>query len=269
MAAQICELKGSGDFTRGTTGTEGKFLCIVLGTTSQDDAEAAALAYFPPVVNGTPLTTAQATDLGGDVYQVELSYRTGTPTTAGPTAGNTPSNARPPGSGKNNTDKLTRDLSFTTGGGTRKKFYSINTRHALSAVPGNAAPDFGNLIGVTKDGKVDGCEVIAPACDFTISQRYASLDFGWFRTMLDTIATTNDADWLGMLRGEVLFKGCDGNYKDGDQFPWSVTAKFSYSRNMAEGDSAAVAAALNVGGIQIPDVYGHEYVWVKIGRAHV
>jgi hypothetical protein len=261
MAGRLLELKGSGDFTRGPGMIDGKGLAIIIDAADQTEAESIALAYFPAWVGLIPRASAKITDQGGDMYLVEVDYKNAIPTSTGP--GNPPANARPPGAGKNNTDLLTRDMTFSTGGATKKKMSSIATRYLLSANPAEQAPSFGNLIGVTKDGKVEGCEVIAPMCDFTITKRFQSLSLGWFRTMMDTIATTNDADWLGMYAGEVLFKGCDGHYKDGDPNPWTVTAKFNYSRNMTRGDSPNIDDMLTIGGIQIPDVDGHEYVWVS------
>jgi hypothetical protein len=265
MAGRILELKGSGDFTRGPTSIDGKGLAIVLDAADQDEAEALALAFFPAVVAGIPRASAQITDQGGDVYLVDVAYKNAVPASTGP--GSPAAGQRPAGGGKNNTDPLTRDMTFSTGGATKKRLVSINTRHALSADPADDAPDYGKLIGVTKDGKVEGCEVIAPMADFTITKRFQSLTIGWFRNMLDTVATTNDADWLGMYMGEVLFKGADGNYKDGDANPWTITGKFSYARNYSADESPAMAAALTIGPasaqIQIPDIYGHEYLWVS------
>jgi hypothetical protein len=267
MAGRIIELNGSGDFTGGPTSVNGKGLAVVIDAADQDEAYALADAFFPPVVGGIPRGSIAPTDQGGGVFFIDVQYKNAVPAANSPTAGNSPANARPPGSGKNNTDPLTRDMTFSTGGATKKRLLSINTRYSLSAVAGDVAPDFGGLIGVTKDGKVEGCEVIAPMADFTITKRFQSLTIGWFRTMLDTVATTNDADWLGMHRGEVLFKGADGNYKDGDKAPWTVTGKFGYSKNMTAGDSAGVDAALTIGRagheINVPDLRGWEYLWVS------
>lgn len=263
--AWLKELKGSGDYTRGPGFTRGKCLAVAFDCASHEQAEALAFAVFPPEINGAPLGSVDVADQGGGIYFITLDYERGVQTPNDPAAGEPPAETRPPspGGGKQNTDPLTRDMTFSTGGGTRRRMTSIETRHKLTANPAEPAPDFGGLIGVTKDGKVEGCEVIAPAADFTISKRFASLTVGWFRNMLDLIACTNEDDWLGMYAGEVLFKGCDGNYKDGDDYPWSVTGKFGYARNYVRGESEAIDDMLTVGGIQIPDIGGWEHLWIS------
>src|SRR5262252_1710204 len=149
MAGRLIEIKGSGDFTRGPTSIDGKGLAIVLDAADQTEAETLALAYFGPVVGGLIRGSVQVTDQGGDVYSVDVAYKNAVPAQAADTAGNSPSGQRPAGGGKNNTDPLTRDMTFSTGGATKKRLKSISTRHKLSAVAGDTAPDFGGLIGVT------------------------------------------------------------------------------------------------------------------------
>lgn len=261
MAGRLLELKGSGDFTAGAGSVDGQGLGIVLDAEDQDEAYALAEEFFPPVIAGIPRGSIGVKELGGGVYSIEVGYRNAIPNENPATAGDTPAGTRPPGTGGDNAKQLTRDMTFSTGGATRKRLLSIKTRHKLA--PANEqAPDFGGLIGVTKDGKVEGCEVIAPMCDFTITKRFPHLTLGWFRNMMDLIACTNKDAWLGMNGGEVLFKGCDGNYKDGDATPWTVTGKFGYSRNYARGENAFIDEMLTIGAIQIPDIRGWEHLWV-------
>src|SRR5262245_23236190 len=208
MPAYLKELKGSGDFTRGAGTIKGQGLGIVFDAASHEEAESLALAYFGDPAYGVPRSDWTVTDRGGNIYDVVVNYESRVPTANDPAAGEPPASTRPEppggGGGGGNASALSRDLTFSTGGATRRMLYSIQTRHKLSAVPAEPAPDFGNLIGVTKDGKVEGCEVIAPSADFTITKRFPTLTLGWFRNMLDLIACTNSADWLGMYAGEVL-----------------------------------------------------------------
>jgi len=257
--ATLWEIVGSGDFTRGYRQVQGKCLCKVLDAASQDEAEVLALTEFPPVIGGIPRNSIDVKDVGGGVFEVEVSYERGVPENTGPGS----ADKRPAGGGKNNSDKLTRDMTFSTGGGTKKRLTSIQTLWSGSATAGEVAPDFGGLIGVGKDGKIEGVDVIAPTCDFTISKRFQSLDVGWFRNMMDLVACQNESDWLGLYAGEVLFKGADGNYKDGDDYPWHVTGKFGYARNYTRGDSAEIDSMLTPGGIQIPALNGWDYLWIS------
>lgn len=265
MAGYILELKGSGDFTKGPTGTDGKGLAVVINGESHDEALALAQAFFPAVVAGVPRGSVNVKDEGGDVYLIDVDYKSAVATENAPTAGQSPETARPPaGSAADNNTPLTRDVTFSTGGSTKRIYFSKKTRHKV-AKTGDTAPDFGGLIGVNlKDGKIEGCEVIAAMSDFTITKRFQLLTLGWFRNMLDLVACTNITPWLGMDVGEVLHKGCDGNFKDGDQFPWTVTGKFGYSRNRTIADSPD---ELTVGALAIPDVRGWDHVWVSYAAA--
>lgn len=263
MAARLIELKGSLDFTKGPSGTDGKGVALVVDAANQDEAYAVAIAFFPPIVAGIPRGSITVKEECADVYAIDVDYRNAVPTENSPTAGNSPADARPPAAGGNNAALISRDMTFSTGGGTRRIYRSIKTRHRV-AKGGDIAPDYGKLIGVQKDGKVEGCEVVAPTADFTITKRFLSLTFGWFRNMLDLIAHTNDGPWLGMERGEVLFKGSDGNFKDGDPYPWTVTGKFGYSKNLnMEDDPDELTLGVGADAFTIPDVMGWEYVWVR------
>jgi hypothetical protein len=78
------------------------------------------------------------------------------------------------------------------------------------------------------------------------------------------VATTNSTPFLGCDEGECLYAGADGQYKDGDEVPWTVTGKWKYGRNrtLGEIDPETGVDPLVVGEISIPDVRGHEYVEV-------
>lgn len=258
MAGRLYELKGSGDFKAGPSGVNGKGLAVVLDAADQDDAFDLADGYFPAVVAGIPRGSIDVKDQGGGVFLVEVEYSSGVGEPAGAEAGQPPTGGREPAGEADPNQTIGREYSFSTGGATRRIFFSKETRHKVAEVNAEA-PDFGGLIGVRLDGgEIEGCEVLAPAADFTITRRFAYLTLGWFRNMLDLVACTNSVPFVGMDVGEVLFKGCDGNYHDGDRQPWSVTGRFGYSRNRTIEDSPD---ELTVGGLEIPDVRGWDYVW--------
>jgi hypothetical protein len=258
MSVFLGERRGSGDFTSNS----GKLLFYVLGATDQDDAEAQVLAdpRAADQIGEFLLDDVSSSDQGGDLYFVDLDYKRGVPNPAAALAGETPTNSRPAPAGQDHTQPLGRDVTFTMGGGTRKVYQSLETLYKIARA-GDVAPDFGQVIGYNrKTGEIEGCEIVSATSDFTITKRFANLTIGWFRTNMDLVATVNEVPYLGCDKGEVLYKGADGQYKDGDTKPWTVTGRFGYGRNRANVpiDDPDLALA----DLVVPLVRGHEYVWV-------
>ena len=265
MPVTLYERKGSQDFSRGPGQPgEGKILFVAFGAESQDEAlfEAENDDRAPPLLNGYLRGKGSVEDQGGDIYFVDFQYTRAIPNEAQPGAGQTPPDSRPH---PDNENQIGRDMSFSTGGATRHIKFSKATRYKASRDQGNfdTAPDFQKLIGVDlKTGEIHGCDVLAPSADFTITKRFRSLTLGWFRAMVDKIATQNKVQFLGMEAGEVLFKGADGQYKDGDQVPWTVTGRFGYSRNMTLERNPDDCTFRKDVPITVPDIQGWNYVWV-------
>ena len=261
MAATVWERHGSREFDAGVGGGSGRLLFAVLAADSEDHAVALALAepIVQPVINGYLLESWAVTDQGGTNYFVDVSYKRGVPELAAANAGEPPAEARPsPPGGQPGAEPLTRDISFTMGGET-KRIYQLppggSTRHKIAKL-GDTAPDFGGLIGVTRqsDGKysIEGCDVVSPTADFSITKRFASLSLAWFRHNLDLVATVNSVAFLNCDELECLYLGADGQFKDGDDTPWTVTGRWKYSRNQEN---------VVIGELTIPDIPGHSYYW--------
>lgn len=261
----VDELEESGDFDFGPDGGSGVISFFVLQAASQDEAADAALAdpRAAENINGYQRGRVAVKFRGGNYYAVTIDYQRGVPSKAADNAGQSPAGQQTPGKEPN--EPLPRDVSFSTGGATRKRYTSLETRHRLAT--GDAtAPSFGGLIGVDVDGgKVEGCEVVAPASDFTITKRFPLLTVGWYRNMLSTVGRVNGEPYLGLDTGEVLFKGCDGQYKDDDKsgYPWTVTGRFGFSPNKTiEENEFELTFHAKAGDIRVPDVRGWNFVWV-------
>jgi hypothetical protein len=267
MPVMLIERRGSGDFSRGPGEPgQGKILFAVLGAADQDEAllEAENDPRAAPVINDYLRGKGAVTDLGDALCFVDFDYTRAIPNEADAGAGDTPASSRPtPPGGHPNTDKVGRDMSFSTGGQTRNIKYSKETRYRRGR-DGDFAPFFNKLIGVDlKSGEIHGCDVLSPTCDFTITKRYEALDLGWLRFMLDCTACTNESVIFNMDIGEVLFKGADGQYKDGDPKPWTVTGRFGYSRNMTLANNPDDCMFGEPGAsISVPDIEGWNYVWI-------
>jgi hypothetical protein len=271
MPPTVVERLGSRQFDAGTGGGSGQLLFTVLGAASED--EAVTLALAEPIVtdeiNGYLRDSWSVTDLDGANYNVDVKYKRGVPAAAAPTAGQSPSGSRPSPPGQNKDDPLTRDVSFSMGGATQRIFRSHKTRLKI-AKPGDTAPDFGGLIGIKKEGDkytAEGCEVVSATSDFTVTKRYQQLTIGWFRHVLDLVATTNSKPFLGTDVGESLLLGVDGQFKDGDKVPWTATAKWKYSRNREAGEVDEFGVdPMVIGELTVEDLGGHEYLWVMYDR---
>lgn len=260
--AFVVERHGSREFDKGAGGGQGQLLFTVLGAGSEDEAVELAEAeeIVEEEINGYLLNRTAVVDLGGENYNVDFIYQRGVPSPADLTAGETPANARPSPSGQNPNESLGRDVSVTMGGATQHIYQSRETRYKVGKA-GDEPPDFFGMIGFNmKTKEFMGCEVFSGTSDFTLSRRMYQVTIGYFRHALDLVACLNPSPWLGCDSEEVLFMGLDLQYKDGDPIPWSAAGRFKYSRNRA--NVPVDTPDVNLAEIIIPEVRGHDYVWV-------
>lgn len=143
-------------------------------------------------------------------------------------------------------------FSFSTTGGTARILTSLETISQY-APAGETAPDFKQAIGVTREGDVQGLDVVVPALRFSIEYRQpeATITDAYVRTLEAMTGTVNDATFFGRPAGEVLYLGSDGQQAT-DNDP---TVKYDFVR------------LPNINGQTIGDIVnvakkGHEYLWV-------
>ena len=275
MAASIHELKKSGEFSVGPNGFTGSLRYMVIGGTTEQLAYAMVAALAPTTTtapNGVPILRGDiATEIcGGGVFKFEVPYSATVRSAAGTDYVGQPSGSDPgpqgsgqegggnPAAGTPASREIGREFSLTTGGGTAKIFYSLETRMKAGEKVGQEvkpAPDFGGLIGVPLGGgEVQGCEVFAAKPEFSVAQRFSTLTVGYILRLMATTAKTNKQPFYGCPRGEILFLGGDIHFKDGDEEPWNVTGRFGYSANVA---------TKTFGAITLTDIWGWNYVWFQ------
>ncbi len=254
------ERKGSRDFTESPDGgSQSAWLWVIVGV---DDAMAydQCVSASPAVYKGLERGPIKVSDQGAGCYFVDIEYRSvsRSPATQ-PTAGQTPTSSRPSPEGApagQKDEPLSRDVTFTMGGGTVHITHSVETMYRI-AKEGDEAPDFKGLIGVDrKTGEIHGCDIEGNTSDFTIAKKFENLTIGWFRSCLDLVSTVNESAYLGCDKGEVRFRGMDGQHQGGDK-PWSVTGRFAYGRNRANVEIDGPD-----GDLVAPLIRGHEYLWV-------
>jgi hypothetical protein len=145
-------------------------------------------------------------------------------------------------------------VTFSTTGGTARITTSLETVSSYKqAGDANPIPDFGQSIGVTREGDVQGVDIVVPALKLQISYRqpYATITDAYVRTLELMTGTVNNASWKGRAAGEVLFMGADG--VQGTAVDPELTYQFLRLPNISGqtiGDIVNVAKK------------GHEYLWV-------
>lgn len=143
-------------------------------------------------------------------------------------------------------------ISGSTTGGTAKILVSKQTI-ASYAPGGETAINFKQSINVTREGEVQGLEIVVPALKFTIdyTQPLAVITVAYSKLLEELTGTVNDDTFFGRPAGEVLFLGAD--FSDGIKSDPTCTYNFLRLPNIAGatiGDLTGIAKK------------GHEYLWV-------
>ena len=143
-------------------------------------------------------------------------------------------------------------FSVSTTGGTARITTSLQTVTKY-ARPGQTAPDFKQAIGTTREGDVQGVDIVVPACRFSIEYRQpkATITDAYVRTVELLTGTVNNATFYGRAAGEVLFMGGDGSQGIKSDPTWSYSfVRLPNISGQTIGEILSVAKK------------GHEYLWV-------
>jgi hypothetical protein len=180
------------------------------------------------------------TYLGEKAWQVQINYEKG-------------------GAEPETPDPLKRSRSFDTTGGTQH--ITQGRKNWLGLLENRyppEAPDQKGAIGVDSNG-VNGVDVVVPQLQwqetYDVPSQYVTAEY--IRTVAELTGTTNDLQFRGFARGEVLFIGCTGSHEWDDQKgdgPWSLSYRFVASPNVDDEE---------VGSITDIAKEGHEYLWVR------
>ena len=140
---------------------------------------------------------------------------------------------------------------FDTGGGTTHLANSLTTVNSYAA--SGTAPNFGNLIGVTKDS-VEGVDVTIPQYRFSETHNFdaSTITAAYKLTLFGLTGCVNNATFKGLAAGECLFLGASGSQKGEDD--WSISYSFAAQPN---------AASLTVGTITGIVKRGWDYLWIR------
>lgn len=115
------------------------------------------------------------------------------------------------------------------------------------------AKDHKGSIGVTKDGDVEGTEIIIPALKFTVTYSHplGVITLAKAFQLGDTAGVVNSDTFFTKPAGSFLFLGASGS--DGTDAEAEITYNFAYSKNLANDI---------ISGITVTTKDGWDYGWV-------
>jgi hypothetical protein len=157
-------------------------------------------------------------------------------------------------------EPIRRSRSFDTSGGQEHITQAIAGKVSEKGKASNVT-DGDNVIGF--DGQnVNGVDIIVPQLawqeNYEVPSSYVKADY--IKKVSQASGTTNNGDFRGFKKGEVLFLGCSGSQewdKEKGDGPWALTYKFSVSPNAGSGETLG---PLKVGEIDGIEKKGHEYL---------
>lgn len=121
-------------------------------------------------------------------------------------------------------------------------------------------PDFGDpnphlgLIGRSKDGSVEGCEIVIPALKMTYNFKHplGVITEAHARLLATYTGMVNSTAFRGFPAGELLFLGANGS--DGTESEANVSYEFVASQNLT---------GLTIGTLTSIAKKGWEYLWIE------
>ena len=273
MPLTLGERIGSRDLTRDNKGPTAQFLYYAYRSFNELEVYNAVLAAAPLVYEGLVKRKCHVQHQGGGFWHGDVDYEwpegvalVGQGIPGGGTGAGEGAQPPPDSSGTpSETQPLGVEFNFDTAGGTAHAVMSKNTV-AKKGRGGIVVPDNKRAIGWTRDGKIEGTDIVAPKLEFSFSRKIASVSLLYIKRLRSTVGKMNDAPFLTFDVGELLFLGASGQYRD--QEGWQVSFKFAAAENEAVvelvpgADGLKLLPADRTDGIVTVAKLGWEYVWV-------
>jgi hypothetical protein len=192
--------------------------------------DAAIPATFQPLDAGNILTllSRDITTEGGGFWRATANYGPdGAPLF--PAVGGVGDPLPPPAAPGLN-DPLGPDFGFDFTGVTESILQSKETMNSARN-GGGAVPGTQGAIGITADGRVEGCQRISPNFEWSRTVTFASITWQYLLALSDMVGTVNDSAFYNHAAGECLLLG--GNCQIDDTLRAKVTFKFMRIKNRA------------------------------------
>lgn len=135
------------------------------------------------------------------------------------------------------------------------KFKITQSLETISSTGRNASTpkDYKGAIAPDKDGKVQGAEVPpTPSSTWTRTVSGLVVTMNFYRQLVNRAGRTNQFTWYGFLPRELLYMGCDGQFKAGEG--WTLTHKFGVE--LTRNDIVICD------GLTVDQKRGFEYLWI-------
>ena len=236
---------------------------VSLGSSDPVAVRAAALLDLPTTYAGLYRNSLNVRYIGGTVCDVDIEYGLVAPgEVPGSALGEVPSELGSEPGGEQtqppaNADPgapLPLNFTFSTSGGTTHITQSLATILSVKA-GGGAAKNFKQAINATDgpNGEVAGVDIVTAQAEFSFEARMprARVNQPYYKTLFSCTGTVNDAPFMGMNAGEVLYLGAEGKSDNGT---WIFTHKFSWEPNQV---NIVVSPTITV-----TSKDGWDYLWV-------
>lgn len=261
MPGTIIELHGSRTPSRSIDGGEVRFLYFIFGEPDEATAYDLVLANSPGEWYGY---TRREIDMGerptlGQWFPI-VTYQipeftnidplpfTGDPGDGTPGSGtgspSSPSSAAPPDG------ELIQGVSFAVGTETQRVFRSFATVSAVG-LSGATPPDFGKLIGVSPDDKLEGVDVPVAVSSFRRRAVLKNVTQKYFRNLQKVVGKTNEVDWWGYPAESLYLAGVTGTQRNESEFELEFEFHFREPK-----DAETIRT-----GLTIPARAGWHHVW--------
>jgi hypothetical protein len=234
MTIEITESYESLEITRSYDEESLEVKAHILGT---EDTSAAETAFFTwlsthPSVTGATLKQTNVKHLGGGVHEATATYYQSAP-------------------------EVIKTIRYRTTGQTARIIQGYGTVYSAQ-LGGGTPPNFGGLIGVTRDG-VEGVDVPIPSFSFSIDFRFSAVSQAYLYLCHQLTGCVNTVPYLGLAAGELLFTGIDGEVGVGS----GGTIILSSSPISFNFEASPNLSSLQVASFTVPFKYGWDYLWPR------
>lgn len=233
---------------------------FVGGVTLNDTtARLGFLSILPLVWNGLLFKEIQIDPLGGGVWKGTAQYESFVIESQAAGAANATPPPPPPAPAAN--EALGPEYSWDISGQTEHITRSLKTVESKGVQPNGDAEtprNFNRAIGyVEKTGEVQGCDIISPKCEFSVTKLWPFISINYLKTVASLIGSVNLLPFYNFEAGEVLFLGQSGQPRD-NSGKVAITYKFGVSLNRTNVEISQH--------ITLANKRGWEYVWVSFGE---
>lgn len=233
MPGLIKELHGSRTFNVGVNGGDAKFLYMIANEPDEATAEALVRATAPASWYAYTLVDVDMSDRPNlSTWFPVVNYKipafaagslpsSGDAGTGPPSPDTSPSASAPTGS-----DPLV-GVDFSVVTEMQRVYRSFATVSSTKITGEPNPPDFGKLVGVDRDGRIEGVDVPKAVASFRRRVTLQGITQTYFRNLLKVVGRTNEVAWWGFPAEDLLLAGVSGSQRNDTEFDMNFEFKYS------------------------------------------